>query len=247
DAGMKATLDSRPIHRVYVDGFYMDETDVTNEDFSRFVKATGYLTLGERKPRPEDFPGAPRESLRAGSVVFSPPDHAVSLNNHFQWWDYIHGANWRHPDGPRSGIKGKERYPVVHIAYDDAVAFARWAGKRLPTEAEWEFAARGGLSGKPFVWGDEFRPQGRWMANIHQGQFPVHDTGEDGHLGIAAVAQYPPNGYGLYDMAGNVWQWTSDWYRPDYYQQLAAAGVVTRNPQGPHSSYDPSEPGQPKK
>lgn len=247
EVGMKATLDSRPVHRVYVDGFYMDKTDVTNEQFARFVKATRYVTVAERKPRVEDFPGAPPENLVAGSVVFSPPDHPVPLNNHFQWWNYVHGANWKHPLGPGSDLKGKEKFPVVHVAYEDALAYVKWAGKRLPTEAEWEFAARGGLSGKPFVWGDEFRPNGKWMANTHQGQFPIHDSGEDGYAGISPVAQFPANGYGLYDMAGNVWQWTSDWYRPDYYRELAAAGGVARNPQGPDSSYDPSEPNQPKK
>jgi formylglycine-generating enzyme len=247
DVGMKATLDARPIHRVYVDGFFMDKTDVTNSQFAEFVKATGYVTIAERTPRAEDFPGAPPENLVAGSVVFSPPNHAVPLNNYLQWWNYVHGANWRHPLGPRSNIKGEENYPVVHIAYADAQAYAKWAGKRLPTESEWEFAARGGVAGQPFVWGDTFRPNGKWMANTHQGHFPNQDTGEDGHVGIAPVAQYPPNGYGLYDMAGNVWQWTSDWYRPDYYQQLAATGQVARNPQGPDSSFDPSEPNQPKK
>jgi formylglycine-generating enzyme len=247
DVGMKATLDSRPIHRVYVDGFYMDATDVTNKEFAAFVKATAYVTIAEHKPRAEDFPGAPPENLVAGSVVFSPPNHPVPLNNHFQWWDYVHHADWRHPLGPDSNLKGKEDYPVVHVAYEDAVAYAKWAGKRLPTEAEWEFAARGGLAGKPYVWGDEFRPKGKWMANTHQGQFPVHDTGDDGHVGIAAVAQFPANGYGLYDMAGNVWQWTSDWYRPDYYKDLVAAGAVARNPRGPDTSFDPAEPNQPKK
>jgi formylglycine-generating enzyme len=247
EVGMNATVDSRPIHRVSVDGFYMDKTDVTNAQFAKFVKAIGYVTLAERKPRAEDFPGAPPENLVAGSVVFSPPDHAVPLNDHFQWWNYIHGANWRHPLGPKSNIEGKENFPVVHVAYEDAVAYATWAGKRLPTEAEWEFAARSGLSGKPFVWGNEFRPQGKWMANTHQGHFPTSDTGEDGYTGLAAVAQFPANGYGLYDMAGNVWQWTSDWYRPDYYRQLAATGGVARNPQGPSTSYDPSEPNQAKK
>jgi formylglycine-generating enzyme len=247
EVGMKATLDARPIHRVYVDGFYMDETDVTNAEFARFVKATGYVTVAERKPRPEDYPDAPPENLVAGSVVFSPPDHAVPLDNHFQWWSYVPGANWRHPLGPKSSIVGKDNYPAVQIAYEDAQAYAKWAGKRLPTEAEWEFAARGGLAGKPFVWGSEFRPNGKWMANTHQGHFPDRDTGDDGHVGIAAVAQYPPNGYGLYDMGGNVWQWTSDWYRPDYYQQLVASGAVARNPQGPQSSYDPAEPKEPKK
>jgi sulfatase modifying factor 1 len=246
DVGMKATLDSRPVHRVYVDGFFMDKTDVTNAEFEKFVKATSYVTVAERKPRAEDYPGAPPENLRAGSVVFAPPDHPVPLNDYFQWWTYVPGANWRHPLGPKSSIAGKGDYPVVHIAYEDAQAYAKWAGKRLPTEAEWEFAARGGLVGKPYVWGDEFRPNGKWMANTHEGHFPDKDTGEDGYNGIAPVAHFPPNGYGLYDMAGNVWQWTSDWYRPDYYQQLKASGVA-RNPQGPDSSYDPSEPGHPKK
>jgi formylglycine-generating enzyme len=245
--GMKATEDSRPIHRVYVDGFWMDKTDVTNEEFARFVKATGYVTIAELTPTAEDFPGAPPENLVAGGVVFSPPDHAVPLVDHYQWWSYLKGANWRHPEGPKSDIKGREKYPVVQVAYPDALAYAKWAGKRLPTEAEWEFAARGGLSGKPYVWGEEFRPNGKWMANTHQGMFPVKDTGEDGHIGIAAVAQYPPNGYGLFDMAGNVWQWTSDWYRPDYYQQLATARSVARNPQGPDSPLDPAEPTEKKK
>ena len=249
EVGMQATTDSRPIHRVYVDGFWMDKTDVTNEEFANFVESTNYVTVAERVPRAEDFPGAPPENLVAGSVVFSPPDHAVPLNDHFQWWSYVRGANWRHPLGPQSDIKGKEKHPVVHVAYEDALAYAKWAGKRLPAEAEWEFAARGGLSGKPFVWGDQFRPDGKWMANTFQGKFPVKgtDKGEDGHVGIAPVAQYPPNGYGLYDMAGNVWQWTSDWYRPDYYARLAAVGGVARNPRGPTSPFDASEPTEKKK
>jgi formylglycine-generating enzyme required for sulfatase activity len=245
--GMNASRDARPIHRVYVDGFFMDKTDVTNAEFARFVKATGYVTIAERKPRSEDYPGARPELLVAGSLVFAPPVGPVPLDNYMQWWSYVPGANWRHPLGPGSDIKGKDNYPVVQVAYEDAQAYAKWAGKRLPTEAEWEFAARGGLAGKPFVWGDSFRPSGRWMANTHQGHFPDHDTAEDGYAGIAPVAKYPPNRYGLYDMAGNVWQWTSDWYRPDYYQQLAAAGGLARNPQGPDSSYDPAEPDQQKK
>jgi len=247
EVGMKATLDARPIHRVYVDGFYMDKTDVTNTQFAEFVKATGYLTIAERTPRSEDFPDAPPENLVAGSVVFSPPNHPVPLDNHFQWWSYVTGANWRHPSGPKSDIRRKGDYPVVQIAYPDAEAYAKWAGKRLPTEAEWEFAARGGLSGKPFVWGDQFRPNGKWMANTHQGHFPDKDTGKDGFIGISPVLQYPPNPYGLYDMAGNVWQWTSDWYRPDYYQQLASTEGVSRNPKGPDSPYDPAEPNERKK
>ena len=244
---MNSMADARPIHRVYVDGFWMDKTDVTNEQFEKFVKATGYVTVAERKPRQEDYPSAPPQNLVAGSVVFAPPDHPVPLYNHYQWWSYVPGANWRHPSGAKGNLRGRENYPVVHVAYEDAVAYAKWAGKRLPTEAEWEFAARGGLSGKLYDWGDDFRPSGKWMANTYQGEFPLKDTGEDGYLGIAPVAQFPPNGYGLYDMAGNVWQWTSDWYRPDYYAQLAAVGNVAHNPQGPDSPYDPSEPTERKK
>ncbi len=247
DVGMKATLDSRPVHRVYVDGFWMDKTDVTNAEFARFAKATGYITVAERKPRAGDFPGAPPENLVAGAVVFAPPDHAVPLDDHLQWWTYVPGANWRHPEGPQTDLKGRGNFPVVDIAYEDALAYAKWAGKRLPTEAQWEFAARGGLSGKLYPWGDEFRPGGKWMANTHQGTFPVKDTGDDGHVGISEVALYPPNGYGLYDMAGDVWQWTSDWYRPDYYARLTVAGGIARNPQGPTTPYDPNEPTEKKK
>ncbi len=245
--GMKATTDSRPIHRVYVDSFFMDKTDVTNAQFAEFVKATGYVTIAEKTPSPEDYPGAPPENLYAGSVVFSPPAHAVSLDNHFQWWGYVKGANWRHPTGPKSSIKGKENYPVVQVAFPDAEAYATWAHKRLPTEAEWEFAARGGLAGKPFVWGEKFKPNGKWMANTYQGHFPDKDTGTDGFVGLSPVTQFAPNGYGLYDMAGNVWQWTTDWYRPDYYNQLAQAGGVARNPKGPDSPFDPAEPNEKKK
>lgn len=247
EVGMNATKDSRPIHRVYVDGFWIDKTDVTNRKFAEFVRATGYVTVAERTPQAEDYPDVPPENLVAGSVVFHPPNHAVPLNDYYQWWAYIHGANWRHPEGPKSNLNGREDFPVVQVAYEDAVAFAKWAGKRLPTEAEWEFAARGGLSGKPFVWGDQFRPNGKWMANTYQGHFPVKDTGNDGHVGTSQVGLYPPNGYGLYDMAGNVWQWVSDWYRPDYYEQLAVTKSVARNPLGPTSSFDPSEPGQSKR
>jgi sulfatase modifying factor 1 len=240
---MRATEDSRPIHRVYVDGFWMDKTEVTNAQFEKFVKATGYVTVAEQTPTAEDFPDAPPENLVAGSVVFTPPNHAVPLNDQFQWWSYVKGANWRHPLGPESDLKGREKYPVVHIAYEDAAAFAKWAGKRLPTEAEWEFAARGGLRGNSYPWGDEFKKDGQWMANTFQGHFPNQDTGADKFTGIAPVAQFPPNGYGLYDMGGNVWEWTGDWYRPDYYAQLASAGGVARNPQGPAASFDPTEPG----
>jgi formylglycine-generating enzyme required for sulfatase activity len=247
DVGMQATRDSRPIHRVYVDGFWMDATEVTNAQFAKFVAATKYVTLAERTPRAEDFPGAPPENLVAGAVVFTPPAHPVLLDNHFQWWSYVKQANWRHPEGPASSINGRDDFPVVHIAYDDAVEYAKWAGKRLPTEAEWEFAARGGLSGKLYPWGDDFMPARQAMANSHQGHFPDHDSGEDGFRGIGPVGKFAPNAYGLHDVAGNVWEWVSDWYRPDYYQELLAAGGVARNPQGPGTSFDPSEPGTKKR
>jgi formylglycine-generating enzyme len=240
--GMQATTDSGPVHRVVVDGFWMDATEVTNEQFARFVKATGYVTVAEQIPRAEDFPGAPAATLVPGSVIFAPPTHPVALGDPYQWWTDVNGASWRHPFGPKSSIAAKEQLPVVHIAYADALAYAKWAGKRLPTEAEWEFAARGGLTGQLFPWGDEFK-NGHWMANTHQGHFPDHDSGADAFTGIAPVAQFPPNGYGLYDVAGNVWEWVSDWYRPDYYARLASTGPIARNPQGPTDSFDPEEPG----
>ena len=238
--------DARPVHRVYVDGFWMDTTEVTNEQFSRFVDATGYVTVAERKPTAKEFPDAPPEKLIAGSVVFDPPHHAVPLADHLVWWSYVEAASWRHPFGAHSDARASGRLPVVHVAYDDAAAYAKWAGKRLPTEAEFEFAARGGVAGKLYPWGDEIRPGGRWMANTFQGHFPDHDTGEDGWKGIAPVASYPPNAYGLYDMTGNAWEWVGDWYRPDYYATLASHGLA-RNPHGPTDSVDPSEPGVPKR
>jgi sulfatase modifying factor 1 len=242
--GMQATQDSRPVHRVYVDGFFMDKTDVTNAQFATFVKATGYVTVAEKTPSRADFPDAPQENLFAGSVVFAAPDHAVELDDNNEWWNYVKGANWRHPTGPKSSITGKENYPVVQVAYADAEAYANWAHKRLPTEAEWEFAARGGRAGEVYVWGDQFRPNGKWMANTYQGHFPNHDSGSDGFVGLAPVAKYPSNQYGLYDMAGNVWQWTSDWYRPDYYSVLAKTGAVARNPQGPETAFDAADPSE---
>ena len=241
------TRDALPVHRVYVDPFWMDATEVTNAQFAIFVKATGYRTVAERVPTAEDFPGAPPENLVAGSILFAPPPGPVRLDDHYQWWRYQKGASWRHPLGPGSDLKGRENYPVVHVAYADASAYANWAGKRLPTEAEWEFAARGGLSGKLYAWGDEFRPGGKYMANTYQGQFPAQDTGQDGHAGLGTVGSYPPNGYGLYDIAGNAWEWVSDWYRPDYYRRLASTGIAARNPQGPDDPFDPAEPGEKKR
>jgi sulfatase modifying factor 1 len=240
--GSEAMSDARPIHRVHVDAFWMDRTDVTNAQFAQFVKATGYVTVAERKPLAKDFPGVPADRLVAGSIVFTPPAHAVSLTDYSQWWRYVPGANWRHPLGPHTSIRGRGNDPVVQVAYEDAAAYARWADKRMPTEAEWEFAARGGLTGKPYAWGDEMRPNGRWMANTFEGHFPDHDRNSDGFAELAPVASYPANGYGLYDMAGNVWQWTSDWYRPDTYAVLGAHGTVAGNPKGPDSSDDPDEP-----
>ena len=243
------TRDAQPVHRVHVDAFWMDATEVTNGQFEQFVKATGYITVAEQKPTKEEFPAAPPENLVAGSTVFTPTPRPVPLNDCFQWWTYVPGANWRHPLGPGSDIKGREKNPAVQIACEDAAAYAKWAGKRLPTEAEWEFAARGGAAGRLYAWGDELKPGGKFQANIYEGNFPVTggDTGEDGFKGIAPVAQFPPNTYGLYDMAGNVWEWCSDWYRPDTYERLKLADGVARNPQGPDTPYDPAEPAEKKR
>jgi formylglycine-generating enzyme required for sulfatase activity len=235
--------DARPTHQVAVDGFWMDATAVTNEQFQRFVDATGYVTIAERTPQAKDFPGAPRENLVAGAVVFTPTKGPVPLDDHLLWFRYVKGANWRHPEGPDSDLSGREKHPVVQVAWADAVAYAKWAGKRLPTEAEFEFAARGGLDGKKYVWGDEFKPDGKYMANTWQGGFPYQNTEEDGFKGAAPVGSFPANGYGLYDMAGNVWQWCHDWYRHDTYARLAAGPQPVSNPQGPSDSYDPSERG----
>jgi formylglycine-generating enzyme len=239
--GSSAFSDSKPVHAVTVNPFYMDEHEVTNAQFAEFVKATGYVTVAEQPLNPADLPGVPADKLVPGSAVFTPPSYPVSLDNPMQWWTYEGGANWKHPRGPKSSIVGKEAEPVVQVAYTDAVAYAKWAGKRLPTEAEWEFAARGGKQYQTYYWGNELKPAGKWMANIFQGSFPYYNKKEDGYETTAPVKSFPPNAFGLYDMEGNVWEWCSDWYRPDYYSH---SPVV--NPQGPKDSYDPEEPGQQK-
>lgn len=246
DGGGGTMADARPVHRVELTPFWMDATEVTNEQFAEFVKATNYITVAEKKPTSEEFPGVPEEALVPGSIVFSAPAQAVALNNHTQWWQYVAGANWRYPEGPQSNLAGRENHPVVHIAWQDAAAYAKWAGKRLPTEAEWEFAARGGRSGALYPWGNELKPTGKWAANIFQGSFPNQDAAADGFKGIAPVKSFAPNGYGLYDVGGNVWEWCADWYTPDYYQTVAKMGVA-KNPKGPETSLDPAEPGAQKK
>ena len=234
--------DARPLHAVTLHGFFMDRGLVTNAQFARFVRMTGYVTVAERRPDPKLFPGVPPDKLVPGSVVFTPPPRPVSLEDASRWWRYVPGANWRHPNGPASSLIGRADHPVVQVCWVDAEAYAHWAGKRLPTEAEWEYAARGGLSQKPFVWGSVFQPHGRIMANTFQGHFPDHNTHEDGYSGTSPVRAFPPNGFGLYDMAGNVWEWCADWYRPDYY-----AVSPHQDPQGPPGGFDPEEPGVPKR
>jgi formylglycine-generating enzyme len=248
----------RPAHRMQVEGFWIDDHDVTNAEFARFVDATGYVTTAEKKPNWEEFkkqlpPGTPKPDdnvLVAGSLVFTPTSRQVPLNDLSAWWRWVPGACWRHPEGPDSTIAARENHPVVQVSWDDALAYAKWAGKRLPTEAEWEYAARGGLEDKRYPWGDEFRPGGKWMANTWQGIFPVTNTSEDGFTGTSPVKSFPPNGYGLYDMAGNVWQWCSDWYRVDAFTRIVtelAGKSVCRDTGGPNESWDPADPNAPKR
>jgi formylglycine-generating enzyme len=233
-----------PSHRVTVDSFWIDRAPVTNREFRRFVDATDYVTLAEIPPRAADYPGALPQMLRAGSMVFVAPKHDVSLHDYFSWWQFKFGANWRRPAGKGSWIHALPDHPVVHIAYCDAQAYAAWAGKELPTEAEWEFAARGGLDGAEFAWGDEFLQGGRHMANTWQGEFPCENNAADGFERTSPVMTYPPNGFGLYDMIGNVWEWTTDWWSARHEPDAPKACCIPENPRGgpQAASYDPCQP-----
>ncbi len=242
----------QPAHRVKVSGFWIDETEVTNAQFRQFVEATGYVTTAEKAPTLAEImaqlpPGTmppPQEVLVAASLVFTPPTHAVPLGNVAAWWQWTKGANWRRPEGPGSHIKNRDNHPVVHVSWYDAQAYATWAGKHLPTEAQWEMAARGGLDGTHYVWGDQpFAPK-QAQANIWQGAFPHNNSREDGFVRTAPVKSFAPNAYGLYDVAGNVWEWCADWYRPDTYVRRKGKGVA-ENPVGPDKSLDPREPYSP--
>jgi formylglycine-generating enzyme required for sulfatase activity len=234
--------EERPAHPVAVDGFWMDRFAVTNDDFRRFVDATGWRTLAERPAKPEDYPGAAPEMLAPSSVVFRKSASPVDLRNPYNWWTYVAGANWRHPHGPDSTIRGLAKHPVVQVAFEDAESYAAWAGKALPTEAEWERAARGGLEGAEFAWGGDFTPDGTSMANTWQGEFPWQNLVQDGFEGTAPVGSFPPNGYGLHDMAGNVWELTIDWYQE--HGRLEHACCTIQNPRGAtrEASFDARTP-----
>ena len=251
-----AKREESPAVEASVEGFWMDETEITNAQFEAFVKATGYKTIAERvvdwnKLKKQLPPGTPKPAdslLAPGSLVFTPPSGPVPLRDYSLWWSWIKGADWRHPKGPGSDIKGKSNYPVVQIAYADANAYAKWAGKRLPTEAEWEYAAQSGKDGQHFAWGSELTPHGVYQANFFQGSFPYKNTGQDGFSGLAPVKSFPANKYGLYDMIGNVWELTGDWYRPDTYALYKTSGMrECRSPQGPKESLDPNDPYSPKR
>jgi formylglycine-generating enzyme len=234
-----------PVHRVKVDGFWMDRTPATNEWFQKFVAATGHVTFAEIPPNPTQYPGAKPELLHPGSLVFVKPRAPVDLADFHNWWTFMLGADWKHPRGPNSYISGREKHPVVHVAYADAEAYAAWAGKSLPTEAEWEFAARGGLDAAEYAWGDELAPGGRMMTNFWQGEFPWQNLKIDGYEGTSPVGAFPPNGYGLVDMTGNVWEWTTDWYTTRHPDDVTAPCCIPRNPRGgrENDSIDPQQPG----
>ncbi|MFC0218098.1 formylglycine-generating enzyme family protein [Pseudochelatococcus lubricantis] len=236
--------EERPVHRVTVDSFFIDAAPVTNIQFRAFVEATGYVTVAEVAPDPKDYPGARPEMLRAASLVFSPPDGRVDLRDWSRWWEFRSRASWRRPYGLGSSIRGLDDHPVVHVAYTDAEAYARWAGKELPTEAEWEFAARGGLDGAEFAWGDELNPDGRQMANTWQGEFPFQNLALDGFERTSPVKSFPANGYGLYDMIGNVWEWTADFWSTHHPEDAGKACCIPQNPRGGNeeASFDPALP-----
>ncbi|BDL37517.1 formylglycine-generating enzyme family protein [Methylorubrum sp. GM97] len=233
-----------PVHRVRVDGFWIDRTPVTNARFRAFVRATGHVTLAERRPKAADYPGALPHMLQAGSLVFKAPKGAVDHRDFGAWWRFKFGTSWRRPLGPGSSIAGLDDHPVVHVAYADAEAYAAWAGKNMPTEAEWEYAARGGLDGAEFAWGDELTPGGRHMANTWQGNFPHQNLAEDGYERTSPVNAFPPNGYGLHDMTGNVWEWTADFFSPRHPADAPKACCIPQNPRGggENGSYNPSQP-----
>ncbi len=236
--------EERPAHQVTVGGFWIDQTPVTNHEFRKFINDTGYRTFAEIPPNAKDYPGALPHMLKARSLVFTPPKRPVDLHDWSQWWEFKLGANWRRPYGPRSSISGLDDHPVVHIAYRDAEAYANWAGKELPTEAEWEFAARGGLDSAEYAWGNEFVPGGQHLANTWQGAFPRENLALDGYERTSPVTAFPPNGYGLYDMIGNVWEWTADWWSTQHTTDAAKSCCLPVNPRGGQeaASYDPCLP-----
>jgi sulfatase modifying factor 1 len=236
--------EERPAHRVTVDGFWMDRHPVTNARFARFVEATGHVTFAQIPPNPADYPGALPHMLYTGSLVFVQPSGPVDRRDFTNWWQFMKDANWRQPYGPGSSITGLDAHPVVHVAFADAEAFAVWEGKTLPTEAEWELAARGGLDDAAYAWGDEFLPRDRHLANTWQGDFPWENRAADGYDRTSPVGAFPPNGYGLYDMIGNVWEWTTDWYQPRHPHDAAKPCCIPQNPRGPRAedSYDPCQP-----